>query len=179
MAGKPFAHLLTDPEGYSLAWDGKIDFTQLERLAINDLSAIISGGTDRLKAGDPRTLAATTASFMLAQGLVEFELKDSEQYARYREILQSSDKIIFARYDINNTYSFTADNPQFISNEDKPEVAVRLPSARRWPVEIIGWVAEHHIEAASLVGSIDANAATAILNDFSLRDFYQKTPESD
>ncbi len=138
----------TDQQGSAFVWKGKIDFANLEQIALPELSDKISAGQHRLNLEAKRTRAATVASFILTNNeLVEFDLKDQEQYIRYRKTLANPHNISFARYDVTDrsedaalSYSFTA------ANEDEAEIGVRIPHGQEWTEQVVSWIVATHAD---------------------------------
>jgi len=169
--GEPFCFLFVMPTRYTVAWDGTVDFQNLEGEAIQTLN--LSHETHFKDLGDPLLRNETTVTLVCpvsdrSDELTEYDLKDRKGHKEYETALQAPERIVFARYDFfgkasASEHSFLADNPQ-TRRRRKTELAITLHTARLCPRALLAWIVEHHKSASSLKQNLDLDEAVEALN---------------
>ncbi len=165
-----FGALYLTPATYTIAWPGAVDFSKLEPTALDCLALALSNGRV-YRPAELRSEAHPTASFILRDGLLEFDLTQSDKLQQYSLHLEQAEQILFARYDVRDVwspatpeYAFTADNPQ-TSPPGGPELTVLLPRSQSPSPPLLDWLVDHHTSRDSLRRVLDVDQ---LLEEFPL-----------
>jgi hypothetical protein len=165
----PVGFLYVSRDVYTFAWDGALDFSNIEHEALDSLPNHLLPGAVPLSPENPATRFATEVSLILAgesDELVKYNLGNPQGYSGYKEILQNPARISFARYDVQGTwggpqYSFTAENPNYLPTNDS-ELAVRLFRSTPFPPALYDWILDHHSYHSELKKELEAQATVEL-----------------
>jgi len=168
----PFGFLYVSPAIYTIAWNGALDFSQLESEALYNLPMHLSPEKIQLSPEEPKIRSGTEASLVLSgefDKLVTYYLGNPTQYAEYRMALQNPGNVSFARHDVYNTwggplYSFTAENPQRVPTSDS-ELAVKLLKSHPFSINLLDWILARHAQGELLRSELDRESSVVFLLD--------------
>lgn len=174
VAGRPLARFFVMPTGCTLAWDGVVDFSKIDNMALVDLSSRLSVAKWRFSS---HYLHDATKVALLITGekdqLLRLTLASIDDYAVYRKALARL-SVTFVRYEVDLgisslRYVFTAENPEF-STRHQPELALMLPKDQFWPMTLLNWILDHHVERQRIKQQIDVVALSELLRQLSNTD---------
>jgi hypothetical protein len=162
LTDEPFGYFFVDNKASTLVWNGTLDFADLNHTALQEIPYQIHGE----EVDSSEVLKSATASFILSSNeVVVYELKSFSYQIDYERALESSNQILFARYDVRGglglpfDYSFTAEN-SFSLNSDDGELAIRLPNPQRqtrtlWTPALLEWIIRHHSAASAFAKRVN------------------------
>jgi hypothetical protein len=148
-----FGVLYLSPNYYTLAWNGYISFSNLDKEVRSSLPTHLEIPT---LLNFPRPVwRFTTINVSLiwasengeSDDLLKYSLEDEQQFYEYRKVLDSS-RISFARYDFHFLHnrkllpslcSFTAENPELVPMNDC-ELTIKLPVNVQLTPNLLSWV---------------------------------------
>lgn len=168
LGGQVFLRLYLTLETCTLAWNGAIDFSQLDNKVFYTLPHTLHGPgngniqppPDWLRGNLRHLIEAAKVSFIVDSEIHTYTLFYPHRYRKYQEMLKErANDISFARYDVRNRalrpwrgfeYTLTASNPS-IAGLEGSEVTLMMPKKQRWSSNLFGWIMKHHMlfQAAS------------------------------
>ncbi len=157
--GERFAGLFVDTVGATLAWPGiGIDFSRIEQYALPEISQLMSIRQPRVEAGGEADEAGV-AAWLVTQdgGTGSLFSNQGATLAGYRSMLNESDQLTFARFDVARPPAFQVLEYAFTAQRQSPDsiqqaLALRLTEAYRWTPQLLAWILDHHVRADSVQG---------------------------
>lgn len=147
------------PENYAFWWDGKIEFSDLDKEVLGTLPKYLYPESEHW---NPRL--NTKVSLVYKNKLMEYDLNKQYDNRKYIKALQNPRSMLSILYDVGlyndklqPKYAFTAENykrPDF-SKDEENELAISLPRYRLFTRDFLNWVIDHHTEAAILRENLD------------------------
>lgn len=149
-----FGFLYENSQHYTLAWNGKLRFSELDKIVLRQMPVMLGfGNLEQLK-----NKIDVFVEFIITEPEIDFiELqlfKDGrlqfENSKRYTAILRHPLRISFARYDVSIKsnpfeFSFTAENPENECHHDSfTEIAIRQPLENEASPSLIRWIMRNH-----------------------------------
>lgn len=164
----PFGLLYITPRTYTLAWEGSVDFLELEKEVFQALA--IATGSPYADFGDLelRNRTSVALGFPLKDGsdrLEKYRLKEPTEYSDYSLALKNPGAINFARYDFSDNaladpyFSFMAENAALES-----EVALQIAKSYSCTKDLLRWMLAHHERYRLLVHQLDLEPSVSTIN---------------
>lgn len=166
-----FASLFVDPDSHTLAWNGYLDFGELDYAALGELPHRVWPW--KVLPQTPVNLLIAASLFLPSGEVVEGILGEDLSFKRYEELVGDPKQVAAARYDValapggepegGLDYAFTAENPEFASSRPA-RMTVQLPGHQEWPPGVIEWAVAHHLASQELEKAIDPRAAAEAIS---------------
>jgi hypothetical protein len=159
---EPFTFLFVGPEAYTLAWNGRVDFSKIDDEALLYLPVQLF--SEPVSSQDEIDVSFIVADYR--DILTQYSLNDPEELSRYKKDVRIYTQLLFARYDVNwsrsHSYSFIAQNaerarPAFRIRsvdvghfqrvrKDYNELAVKLARGYSISEKLLMWIVERHVD---------------------------------
>lgn len=161
-AHEPVGCYFEGPKTRVIAWPGMLDFGNLHAEFISLTTTILN---TPINPDFSETPNETTATFLTTDNTppLKLNLNDPLQRQQYTHLLQDSTRVAFARYDVSDTFSFTAENPVHLMPGQKAQLAIGLVKSTAWTPEIIDWIKTHHVDSIGME-KVDPKEATVIFS---------------
>lgn len=158
----PLMFVYATKDSYSVAWDGVLDFSQLDVEALDRLPSKLAS----FQWSDGRNIVreAARVSFLVGSDVIELKLRVPENHLRYQELLEGME-FSLVRYDIDSDslrYSFTAERP--LVERQIGELAVMRPSAEPITPKFLRWVLDRHIAGDQIRAGVSEKHILVTLN---------------
>jgi len=155
---KAFGFIFLSEKNYTLGWDGKIDFSKLEDIALQKVKSLFSLEVPvKTIAIKPNVKSYIGYSSKDKSGLLEFDYnkKTQSELLMYDFLLKNSNIINFARYDIdsgNFNYTFTAENNENadVKKSGYSEITIKQPYSQSFTSSLFNWILETHRDSKRL-----------------------------
>jgi len=160
---------------YSLMWDGNLDFSNVEDVAIHEVSGILGCGKFDLKRNlwyARRTLLTHKDYVLFNNELIEDYISCCKDSFLNKKMTKGAAPFSsFIRYDVSVVnkkdnlliYSLTAENPVY---SDEPcEVAILQPTRQGFNRGLLEFMIKTHNDS-DVVNGIDLDVGAAVIGDF-------------
>lgn len=160
------AFLYINYDYYTLTWTGHLDFSILEKTALNVLSHDASDH-------DNYQVDAYIAVEDKNPRVIKYKFGGKKNRRDYKNASQRFfEKICFARYDVKNkgcfpkiNYSFTAEKKNHSMNKFA-ELGIKLPKEQQITTAILYWILQNHHNQEILSGQIDIEESLRNINKY-------------
>jgi len=147
--GANFGLLYVGSDVYTIAWDGNIDFSELERIVFQKLPRILGLESlhTSLNGQKPRDTVIASLTFLGDECETQtFNLSKLEERKKYQKLMVDHEALSFVRFDVTTGTAF----PFSVTAENSPnhvrrcEAALRLPRFVSCTEALFNWILEHH-----------------------------------
>lgn len=177
---KSFAFLYVDIESFTIAWNGFIDFSVIEKVVLQDLPNALFPQLHRIQPSNSTIKSLFTFSGTTNEPLdfmVQYDYNDDnpEKTQEFNQLIHSRwREALYARYDIINhqdyhniRYSFTTENRHHPRVKHKfCELAIKQPITQELSIGLFEWVYNCHSERSYYKNHLNTNVLREEFNKF-------------
>jgi hypothetical protein len=157
-----FCFLYIGPNYYTLAWNGEVDFYNLEKIALTQLPNKLDMEISSAGVFDTDIFLIDCSLIITAEEdrLVKYRFGDNPGRDDYATAIKNHRRISFARYNVHNKlksqlsgFSFSAENFRNVRcKRSFTEIAVRQPISHKLKTDLLEWILHNHKDTSRFSG---------------------------